>query len=302
MRFEINVINTFNSLFHLENTVNQVFLMEAAFRFFLRCRYMNYTGVPIRFTAGLVLSLLICSCSKENDPGVVVDFPKTFEVGIQEVFEGNARLLKLQLRTLEVFECAGAQIDLSIERTYDLIELSVNEIIQPDTCHPLLQAASGSADAGMLEDGNWPIVLNLRQTILNHGQMVVKPGSIELLMFTQYGIVPGRTLLRRIPPQTIWGYIAYPTPALSNVASEVLATLDSLGARPAFFPPGYYSDFTVLPSGALQIPLPEIERTYLLFLHRFEGSYESMQSIISPYLAGHDELEIRVFFHDGRAL
>lgn len=263
---------------------------------------MNYTGVPIRFTVSLVLSLLVCSCSKESDPGVVVDFPKTFEVGIQEVFEGNTRLLKLQLRTLEVFECAGAQIDLSLERTYDLVELSVNEIIQPDTCYPLLQPASGSADVGRLEDGNWPIALNLRQTILNQGQIVVKPGSIELLMFTQYGIVPGRTLLRRIPPQTIWGYIAYPTSALSDVANQVLATIDSLGARPVFFPPGYYSDFTVLPSGALQMPLPEIERTYLLFLHRYEGTYESMQSIISPYMTSQNELEIRVFFHDGRTL
>lgn len=250
--------------------------------------------------AGLIACFLLIACSKENDPGIEVNIPKTFQLGIQEVFDGGERILELKLKSLELFSCAGTKIDYSLIQGEDFIDLSVNEIIEPDPCIPAEEAAQNTIQLGALRDGSWPVEISLRQTVRNPGLLVVKPATIELLLFSQYGLITERTLLRRIPNQTIWGYVAYQNEQQLSITNNFLAELADLSARQVYFPPGYYSNFIVLPSGNVSVQMPPTEKLHIPFLHRYDDDPALLKELIDAYRQDYGpQVAIQLFFHDG---
>lgn len=249
---------------------------------------------------GLMACLFFVSCSKESDPGIEVNIPKTFQLGIQEVFEGNERVLELSIKSLELYSCADTKIDYSLIQSEDFIDLSVNEIIEPDSCIFVEEAAQSTIRLGTFQDGSWPIEISLRQTVRNPGLLVVKPGTIELLLFSEYGLVSERTLLQRIPDKTIWGYVAYQNEQQFSIASNFINELADLSARQVFFPPGYYTDFTVLPSGKVSVQMPPSEKLHLPFLHRYDDDPALLKGLIDAYRQDYGpEVAIQLFFHNG---
>lgn len=271
---------------------------------------MNQTGVYIRESAkktwlmlGMAGIISGCSLNELDTPVIVSEVRQEFSVEMRELPGPEPRKLQFWVQTIEPPDCAEADIRYDFWPTPGRFRLDIAGVSKPANCQPATEPVLEMVDLGVLSNGDYQVGINLRNTITNQGLLSRSNASYTLQMNSEQGIKIKYRQLLRIPPQTIWGYVAYGTPAMGSVASAFINELNQLAPNVALSP-GNYGHFWV-PSGNSQVVIQESPEalTQRTFVGRYSGNMDDLQALVQAYRLAHGSmLEIRLMAITGEVL
>lgn len=157
----------------------------------------------------LLLFLCITSCQPEDtNPDINIDISDELQIELWEVLDGSERMLELRVTTIETLDCKNYSISYDLNQPGNSTTISINNILPPHECIPGIAPASNQINLGYLEEGEYPIQLNLTNNeITNLGRLIVRPRYYQLVMETEHGIFLPWDVLKTVPENLVWGYL-----------------------------------------------------------------------------------------------
>ncbi|MCB0620641.1 MAG: hypothetical protein KDC43_06020 [Saprospiraceae bacterium] len=225
----------------------------------------------------------LCGCSvKSDDPGIVVDIPKTFYVDLFEQLDTLQRKLIFKASSIEAQDCKNYLISHTYHRQNGTLFLSLNEILPPDECQPGEGAATADIEVGYLVEGMYGLEVNLKNTVHNIGTLTVNDEYFEIQLDSYDGIELVHSRLLRIPDHTVWGYVGYAQPGFAGPAMEFLHDLELIAeSRP--YDPGYYGYFTINVADEIVYSQSTGHPYTNKFMYQFDGNEQDLIDLIGQY-------------------
>lgn len=265
---------------------------------------MSFTLLHRRFIPiFLLLTIAACSVPEEEDPDIVVTLEPEFIVDLFEYRNpgDGAAVFGLWVESVKDFDCGNYRIEADVDVTSDEINISLQEILVPDTCMGTPAPARGFLPIGKLADGTYRFCFSLNPVITNEGTLEVQGGHYALSLPKQQGIDFQNRVLELLPDGYVWGYANTPAEQDLPVADQFLQNLKSVTQEPAL-PPGYYSYFTV--SGTDQYFFHRSIAPggqYRPFLRYLGGTPDAVEGVLQGYRSDPDHpLEILCLSTFGR--
>lgn len=245
--------------------------------------------------AGVVPS---CKIDKDNLPAVV-DIPVAFRVQFMERFQPGPLPLELRLSSLEVMECTNYAVDYELDQGARRIHLTIKDLVLPEPCDSGFGVATSTLNLGPLENGEYELIINLKDVIQNEGLLVIRPESYTSQMETKDGLFISPNPLFRVPDNSIWGGIFPKADSLYLLAESFMADLQAL-AQPIHMPAGTYTPFTVNPDFTVTLTEPKAPGQGSTFVYRYTGDRSELINLVEYYRAAGDEgLPILLFDSEG---
>ncbi|MCB0640471.1 MAG: hypothetical protein KDC44_02490 [Phaeodactylibacter sp.] len=259
-----------------------------------------FIGKHIWLLFGVVGVTLLFSCSPdERDPGVVVDVPLTFELDLFEQLDTLQNKLQLLAHTVEIQEdCINNTIDYTLDRREGKISISLNDIKAAEDCIEGQGPASATVNIGYLIPGQYDIEINLRNTVVNTGVLVVDHAFFYLSMHSIDGITLLNEQLYRIPGNTIWGYVSYDDHGLVDAANAFLSELTAM-TYPFDYPEGYYGHFKLGSNASIDLLQPSTDAYSTSMVRLLTGERQDLENLIETYQNEHTGLQIRLWDGQG---
>ncbi len=240
------------------------------------------------FLPVLFLVLLLspsCDLADLDEPIVVSQVEKEFVVSMWEALSPSGRSFELRVETLKPSDCLNTSIATQSRRIGPSLRLSLLAIAEPESCDPGSRPARAAASYGRLDPGFYELAIDLKETIVNEGSMVVFGDRYELRMNSLKGLELEATTLRRVPDGLIWGYFSSDDAQTSTYA----AFLDAIGpyVEPVDLLPGEYGYFSIKEQRK-EVVLPEAPETDFLepFAFRFSGEdTQAFQQVLRDFRA-----------------
>ncbi|MCO6480435.1 MAG: hypothetical protein J5I94_27585 [Phaeodactylibacter sp.] len=245
----------------------------------------------------LIFIVTSCNLSSVEDTVVIPDVDDEFYLDIWEALTPEGRFLEFRLRTIDNEPCRNAAIDYEFQQANRELSISINEILREDGCDPG-EAAPAYANIrthSPLPGGFYPLFVDLREKVTSDGQVVVSSEAYNISLEDGGGVVVLRPELRRIPNETIWGYISYENTELAGVADELQARLQSI-TTPRTLKEGHYGYFFINSSGVLRFIDGDALNNSRTFTYRFVEDKEELLGLLEEYRSAYGEsLKIKVF-------
>jgi hypothetical protein len=167
----------------------------------------------IRFTRTFIFFssfLLIAACKdKTSDKETIIDIQKEFSIQIWEKLDSPSSRLQLRLETVKKQECGGTRINTYVNQLGDKVTMTFRSLAYPPTCSGFTEAALDTVDFPKLDKGAYSFQVNLKDFIINEGQLRLTDERIEIDMKTENGISFNSKSLNRVPKNALWGIIAF---------------------------------------------------------------------------------------------
>lgn len=244
--------------------------------------------------AAMLLCATACGLNELDDQIIVPVVEDEFYLSLWESFSPEKRELEFKLRTIENTYCKNASIRQEVKFFPGNIQFSVNEIVQEAGCDPGQAPATGTSKIGALPSALYSLDVKLREKVTSKGQLTVSPESFDISLAKGGGIILLQSQLRRIPDQTIWGFISFTNPALSPEAQNLLRDI-STQCELQSFRNGDYGYFS-LQDGTLRFPNTIAPPSALTFYYHYDGTGEGLRSLLESYRAAHGgELAVKIF-------
>ncbi len=221
-----------------------------------------------------LLSLAACDLAKDKDPIILSKVKEEFKVSMWEKLAPEGRSFQLRVETLDLTPCQNTQIANHASRSGNVLKLSLLDIAQPEDCNPGSNPALALADYGPLETGSYSLAIDLKQTVINEGRLLVFSDRYGLNMSTVKGLEIATNTLRRVPDGTLWGYFVSENADDQALADALLESLDDF-VEARSYTAGDYGYFSIEEnSRELLLPdLPDQEVVRPFILH-FPGTDE----------------------------
>ena len=259
------------------------------------------------YLIGLLLLFALCttSCRKDGDDTPIIDIniDDQFFTSPWEALSPTQREFKLRIGTLSKQACADDTLDLDYEQDGQRFIISINDIVSSNECIGDSAIIESSINLGSLSEGTYQLEINLRQEIINKGQLKVDENQYELEMESEHGIsLPHPTLLR-VPSNTIWGFAAYNDTKMAAAIEQFLQELTSITTTSSL-DYGYYGYFSNYQGQPLQLDdRPEGYVGYETFSRIADQNYTTIRNLVNRYRTDYgNQLEIKLFTADGREL
>lgn len=227
---------------------------------------------------------------------MVPDVDDEFYLDIWEHLTPEGRYLEFRLRTIANEACLNASIDYEFQQTNRELSISINEIVREEGC--IAGEAPAKADIraySPLPGGFYPLFVDLREKVTSEGQLVITSEAYNINLEDGGGIVLLRPELRRIPDETIWGYISYEDEGLKQAADEFQARLQAISKARAL-QEGYYGYFIVNNKGVLNFTGNAAPNDARTFTYWFDGEESALLGLLEEYRSIYGEvLEIKLF-------
>jgi len=239
----------------------------------------------------LAYSLLaIHSCRIDEGPNLnnIVQIPGTFELQFHEEIGHLTRSLVLDLNTLRYYECKNYSILTEKEYVDGVLEISLKDVLPPETCISGNEQAHDTISLGYLIEGEHPIRFKVKSVIENDGVLHVQADRYTLEMESEDGLEIKRYELMRLPENLVWGYISYES-SLTDIANSFLNELNALTSA-ADLADGDYAYFS-WSQGALVDDAPPAEPigsdliTQIFVRKSGPSDEEALQDLIDTYFA-----------------
>lgn len=256
----------------------------------------------IRTVLGVVVILSFClSCRLESlrDPIVVADIPEEFYVDLWEQLSPSRKLF-FRIETIKEEECLNYSIDFDFSRQAGNLNISLDDIVSPADCDPGTGPARADISTGVLEPALYKLSIDLRNTVLNKGQLDINSEFYDVTMESEAGLVFRHKRLYHIPEGAFWGYLAYPegqTATVQALNQRLWPLMKSYTYRS-----GYYGHFTYNNDTAQKIYLTQEPAFahYFPFLFQLDAPKADLAAAIRSFRTDHPELlELKVFTWDG---
>lgn len=250
--------------------------------------------------APVLLLTLLFSCEKIQDEDPLVNVPVTFLIEMEEKLQPGYRPLLLNLKSVEILDCANYQIDYNLELQKRSIHLTLKDFSLEGPCQPQPAAAQGVVNLGPVEPGEYKLKITLKDIVQNEGVLSVYPEYYILDMETLDGIFfpEGLTQLR-IPNHSIWGGVYPMADSLSALADEFMSEIFEFAA-PFQLIPGNYGPFSVSIDSTIKLLKPIAPGPGKTFVLRYGGSRNGLINLVEYYRnAGGPGLQIYLFDVEG---
>jgi hypothetical protein len=263
-----------------------------------------------RFLIAYCLFFLVLGCKNNNDPDIIVNIEDDFSINMFEDISNGERRLELRLTSIKEQNCLNYSIDynLSFNEGANIIELSINDLVEPELCVAGTAQAKVKIPFGSLNTGNYIFYLNLKDAIQNTGRLSVTPEYYNIAMDSDDGVELSNEKLFRIPQQTIWGTIAYNDDNLSEDAESIVAALEDISSIEAIiddglYPSGYYGYFELDDQKAINILEAPSTNYHLPFIFSYEsGDYAEIADLLESSCDQYPNLNIEFRLANGQIM
>ncbi len=203
----------------------------------------------MRITLAL-LSILFCfsACNNGDDPILTFNVTVEFNLSMKENLTETSKDFVIQVESIEGFNCDNATVDLVFSRSENELFLSIDNILKPNGCEEGVIPAKGEIIVGSLENGNYPLNINLRDVVVNNGLLSVTETEYSYTQVEDVeleGIVIEHNILNRISEEKIWGRIEYNDDSANQLPNKFINNLMDNGMLQTYFKIGNYSDFNI---------------------------------------------------------
>lgn len=258
----------------------------------------------IHFVFLAFLALASQSCQIGNDDKeVVIQVQDEFEIEIIEAL-GVERQLRFNLSSIEMEPCLNNTIDRTVFVNNDAITLLINGINQATDCNPGVAPALATGNAGVLQNGIYDFNVTIRNTIENQGKMVVSDDMYEINLLNNDGIVIDETVLRRIPPNTIWGYAAFDdSNIVGNTPDAFISDVKTI-SQPLNLNAGYYGIFDITADNDIHLKELSDHTYHSTFLLKYNGELDELRGILENHRSSFEEenLSLVIYTATGQIL
>ncbi|MEZ4986028.1 MAG: hypothetical protein R2795_13495 [Saprospiraceae bacterium] len=219
-----------------------------------------------------------CNLEKLNDPIIIPVLDQEFTFDLWENLAAtNGTGLEIQISTTELEDCLNSQILTEQTRTDQALNLRVYDILDPEVCDPGQAPAQGGEMMHDLAPGTYHLNVDIQDVVVNSGNLIITPNYFRVEMDTQEGIRWVHEELRRVPANTLWGYITYET---IDERTQALGIKNELAAMSGELPlvDGYYGYFEVLNNDTQLVVKDMPPFNVLPFKFRYTGGDEELSS------------------------
>ncbi len=246
----------------------------------------------------VVFALVGCKLESLQDPIIVTNIEKEFYINLWEELYPNSRNLRIDLQSIKNQDCLNYSIDYKWNAASNQFDLAINDIVSPMDCLPGLGPANAIIDVGDLENQFFKMNIGLGETVVNEGQLLVNSESYTLQMDTEEGIIIPEKVLRRVPNNSVWGFVAYQNSQDLPIASDLLGQLNTFG-NPLTLTEGKYGYFSFLDSKLLVSGAPATGQVSS-FIIEYEGEQKAIQEVVDNFRASHaGSVTLKVFTSSG---
>ena len=233
---------------------------------------------------GILFFLQSCQNTKDEDVVIVTTAPE-FQVDLfeqRDVVDGHPEF-GLWIQSLEKYPCNNYVIEYTVQMTDGKIDVHLNNVAAPDTCHGSVASARAFIPLGNLVPAAYPFTLSLGSAIENKGTLYVFEDRYEMSLSDPQGVDFQNLVVKKMNPGLLWGNIKTPDAATSARAVDFLNELKSITSEPALAP-GYYSYFTVSGTGLIVPHTASVPGgPAQFFLRKLEGSSAPLQNLLQQY-------------------
>jgi len=265
---------------------------------------MRLSGLAVLGWVAVILCTSSCELSELSDPIVVSDVEDEFKIIPWERLSPEGRTFEFRLETLAVQDCKSASISHQLNINGNQISLSIREIDAPKDCDPGTDPALGVANAGELSPRFYELTIDLKNTVFNEGQLSVFGDRYVIDMESTEGFEIANRELRRVPEQTIWGYVTYPKNEDQGLAEDLLSDIDSI-SQTRDFTSGHYGYFRINDNSTNKVTIAGHPNTLNLkqFIYQYEENLDDLATLVEGYRNQYGEqLDIRLYTWTGEEL
>lgn len=255
---------------------------------------MRYSFTLLMLTFLLLLGPS-CELAKLSDPIVVSDIAPEFRIMPWEKLSPDDRSFQLHINTIQVTSCLNTQIDFRLSQANNRIDVSLRDIVDPLDCTPGEKPAQAVIDLGRLPSGFYELNIDLKNEIFNRGQLAVYGDRYAITMRSRNGFNLSPSELRKVPEQTIWGYVAFQQEADAGIARQFIGDLQSKSLA-GVFPTGQYGYFQITDSGQVAVKEAPATTRIQQFIYSYPGQREDLQALVAAYRQNYPgQVTIRLF-------
>ncbi len=254
------------------------------------------------------LIILISACKDKNDPDIIVNIEDDFYVNMFEDISNGERRLEFRLTSIKEQDCLNYSIDynLSFNEGSGMLELSINDLVQPEICIEGNATASVTVPFGAMSNGTYTLFINLKDAITNHGRLSVDDLHYQLDLDSDDGIEITNETLYRVPQQTIWGAVAYNSNNQEDNADAVLNDLKDITIVRSIqsdnaYPSGYYGYFDLDESKSISLQVKPEAEYHKPFIFTVDGDdLTAINDLIEAACNQYPELNIELNMTNGQ--
>lgn len=262
-------------------------------------KHCYWRGVP-----GTVLAILLisgCSIERFKDPIIIPGIDEDLYIDLWEDLYPTHTELTFQVETIAPEECLNVTIATELSKANQRLDLDILAIVPPDNCEPGEAPARGEAPAGWLTPGTYTMEVHLQNEITSRATLEVTPEYYRVDAQEENGFLWRHKELRRVPTNTLWGYVAATNTALEGTAQNWRSQLQALGLA-STLEAGYYGYFRIDESGEAVMNPAAATPVALPFLIRFDGNESSVTTLVNSLRQqGPQGMSVKVWSGRGRA-
>lgn len=232
-----------------------------------------------------------CGLFDNAEPDLIIGVDEDIQIDLREQLGVEADVFYLQLQSTNPFDCAGLKYDHSVIEKGVKLRLNIKGILNPDDCEGIDLHATTDVSLN-LNQGSYVFDIVIGSEITNQGVLEITSDEVIFDLVDPKGLELQHPVLKRIPDQTIWGYLN--SSDIPMVKTWLTDRLDELGNMPNLAP-GYYGHFEIVDGPEIRI-LPEDQDQLFTFVWKMSADESELADLISDFHqmfgATSDQLEI----------
>ncbi|MFN7117858.1 MAG: hypothetical protein ACK4TA_13745 [Saprospiraceae bacterium] len=247
-----------------------------------------------------------CDFSSLKDPIVITEVEDEFDVDMWEslapTFEERNLVIKIESAKTE--KCLNYRIDYQVYKDGNRLKVALNNIIKPLDCVPGETTVKTDVGIGYLPNSLYSFNIDLKNTVFNDGQLIVRSDSYTLDMYSKNGFSLKRGELLRVPEGAIWGYVTYPQNNDESLANQWVEDLKKISQVPLNYRSGYYGHFTINNlDRKVTVNEQPLNNNVKTFLYHYTDDANKLKDLVNRYRQNYgNRLTIRLLNSKGEVL
>lgn len=247
---------------------------------------MQKTAILFAILSISILLSLGCDNTNEIIIGPEIDSINTvINIEVFENLDNGLRNVELRCVTDSIYNCINYRIDFDLNIKFDTFAITFNKIIKPNICLIALGPATAIVPLLILSTTNEFLITVNSLTL--PAQLILTDSTIEITGGDSTWTNVVRSVLYRVPVNTIWGQVGYNAFARDS-ALTFFGSLTSLGATPDTLLTGHYGYFFIDSTNAIDSILglgPSIGTDSLFsYIYHYTGDTTALSNLVAAYL------------------
>jgi len=259
----------------------------------------------VQFGVLLIFAALINGCKQDGiDQKLFINVEDDFYIDMFEDISNGENHFSFNIQSINEHECLNTIIDYDLQ--YDgignLIVLSINDIISPESCNVGIAPAFVSIPIEGIQKREYSIEINLKDVIINNGFLHVTDNDFYLEMSTEDGFEVVNKQLNKIPKKTIWGYVGYELESDKVAAEDFIKNVEQNASNinnSEDYTSGYYGYFTVLEDYSITLSDEVSNEFHNTFIFQYDEDPLFLTQLMESTCELNSGLKIHLFNGEG---